>query len=82
MKTKEEILKDQVGSYTFDELIDNEPGIITAMDEYAKAFADWIRTEGWNNRNGHDWCRYITIYSDISVKTTEELYQMFENQNK
>lgn len=36
MKTKEEILKDQVGSYTFDELIDNEPGVITAMDEYAK----------------------------------------------
>lgn len=33
---REEILKNQVGSYAFDELIDKEPGVITAMDEYMK----------------------------------------------
>jgi hypothetical protein len=53
------------------------PEVLSAMDEWAKAFADWIRVEGWNNRNGYDWCRYETIYSDISVKTTEELYQLY-----
>lgn len=81
MKTKEEILNKHDTSRHYIEQT-CRPELFAAMDEWAKAFADWIRLEGWNNRNGHDWCRYETIYSDISVKTTEELYQMFENQNK
>lgn len=50
---------------------------LKAMDKWALGFANWLKTEGWQNRNGIDWCRYVTIYSDISVKTTEELYKLF-----
>jgi hypothetical protein len=79
MKTKEEILKDQVGSYTFDELIDNEPGIITAMEEYAKqqtiAFVKWaIESE---KIMGDSYCNAFIPGPE------EELYDQFiESQNK
>jgi hypothetical protein len=79
MKTKEEILKDQVGSYTFDELIDNEPGIMTAMEEYAKqqaiAFVKWaIESEKIMGDN---------YYNAFIPGPEEELYDQFiESQNK
>ncbi len=77
--TKETILATKNWSIEYPNyMAENE--ILDAMDEYAKAFANWIRTEKWNNRNGYDWCRYETIYSDISVKTTEELYSQFIEQ--
>lgn len=81
--TKEEILLKMLGLSYFEDAMGFHNAIFEAMDECAKAFADWIRTEGWNNRNGCDWCRYETIYSDISVKTTEQLYDLFtESQSK
>jgi hypothetical protein len=36
MDRREEILKKWVGSHVFDELIDQNSGILTAMDEYFK----------------------------------------------
>lgn len=45
----------------------------------AVAFGDWLAIERWQPRINTEWARYETIYSDVSVKTTTELYDIFKN---
>lgn len=68
----------------------HESRIIEYLDESntpeqqsdAVAFGDWLATERWQPRINTEWARYETIYSDVSVKTTAELYDIFKNINR
>lgn len=48
----------------------------------AVEFGDWLATERWQPRINTEWARYETIYSDVSVKTTAELYDIFKKEGK
>lgn len=54
----------------------------TSKETDAVEFAEWILKEQWNQRSGLDWARYETIYSDISIKTTEQLYKLYQQSKK
>lgn len=51
-------------------------------EEDAVSFAQWLATERWQPRINTEWARYETVYSDVSVKTTGELYKLFKQQNE
>jgi hypothetical protein len=46
----------------------------------AVAFGNWLAIERWQPRINTEWARYETIYSDVSVKTTAELYNIFKKE--
>jgi acyl-CoA-binding protein len=48
----------------------------------AVEFAQWIADEGWKPRIKDEWARYITIYSDVSVKSTTELYKLYKGEKE
>lgn len=50
--------------------------------EEAVEFAQWLATERWQPRINTEWARYETVYSDVSVKTTGELYKLFKQQKE
>lgn len=64
----------------FDRLLWLDESVPTSNE--AVEFAEWIKKEQWNQRSGLDWARYETIYSDVSIKTTAELYTLFLNREK
>lgn len=86
MKTKEEILRSEIGILPMAELSDKLPHFFKAMDEYAKqsaiAFGQWLFKEGWCDFDGVDqW--YNVGHKGIGVKSTEELHNQFlESLNK
>ena len=45
------------------------------------AFAQWLADQGWKPRIKDEWARYVTLYSDISIKTTAELFEKFKKIN-
>jgi hypothetical protein len=53
-----------------------------SKEREAVEFAEWIKKEQWNQRSGLDWARYETIYSDVSIKTTEQLYELYQQAKK
>jgi hypothetical protein len=48
----------------------------------AVEFGNWLAIERWQPRINTEWARYETIYSDVSVKTTAELYDIFKKEDK
>jgi hypothetical protein len=48
----------------------------------AVLFLQWVADNGWKPRIANEWAKYETIYSDISIKTTAQLYNEYQKQNK
>jgi hypothetical protein len=81
MKTKEEIWSKNVAGWRLSMTDKGYKNAMKAMDEWAIRFCKWI--QGCNYAPATDegkWQNQLPGENDII--TTEELYQMFENQNK
>lgn len=62
------------------EWLDESPA--AGKEEDAVSFAQWLATERWQPRINTEWARYETVYSDVSVKTTGELYKLYKQQKE
>ena len=48
----------------------------------AVEFLQWVADNGWKPRIANEWAKYETIYSDVSVKTTAQLYNEYQKQKE
>jgi hypothetical protein len=91
MTRAEEILSNNSQSIgVFQELTDLQdaigipnavPMILDSMSIHAQEFAEWCSGNDWEFRNGA-WSLFDGDYDEIAIRSTSELYTLFNNQNK